>query len=76
MFGGLIGIIDPPRVEAKDTVVRAKHAGIRPIKITATSVIARELGISVDGRAATRAEVEKLSPDALARTADGRVRLR
>ena len=74
VFAGLIGIIDPPRVEAKDAVVRAKHAGIRPIMITGdhprtASVIARELGISVDGRATTGAELEKLSPDALARTA-------
>src|SRR5919106_2263860 len=74
VFGGLIGIIDPPRVEAKDAVARAKHAGIRPIMITGdhprtASVIARELGISVDGRATTGAELETLSPDALARTA-------
>ena len=33
------------------------------------SVIARELGISVDGRATTGAELERLSPDALARMA-------
>jgi P-type Ca2+ transporter type 2C len=73
VFAGLIGIIDPPRVEAKDAVVRATHAGIRPIMITGdhprtASVIARELGISVDGRVTTGAELEKLSPDALART--------
>jgi Ca2+-transporting ATPase len=74
VFAGLIGIIDPPRVEAKDAVARAKRAGIRPIMITGdhprtASVIARELGISLDGRAATGAELETLSPDALARTA-------
>ena len=74
VFAGLIGIIDPPRVEAKDAVARAIHAGIRPIMITGdhprtASVIARELGISVDGRATTGAELETLSPDALARTA-------
>jgi Ca2+-transporting ATPase len=73
VFAGLIGIIDPPRVEAKDAVGRAKHAGIRPIMITGdhprtASVIARELGISVDGRVTTGAELETLSPDALART--------
>jgi Ca2+-transporting ATPase len=73
VFAGLIGIIDPPRVEAKDAVGHAKHAGIRPIMITGdhprtASVIARELGISVDGRVTTGAELEALSPDALART--------
>jgi Ca2+-transporting ATPase len=74
VFGGLIGIIDPPRVEAKDAVARARNAGIRPIMITGdhprtASVIAQELGLSLDGRATTGAELETLSPDALARTA-------
>ncbi len=71
-FAGLIGIIDPPRPEAKDAVVRARHAGIRPMMITGdhprtAAVIARELGISTDGRAITGSELEKLAPDALAR---------
>ena len=74
VFAGLIGIIDPPRDEAKDAVVRAKRAGIRPIMITGdhprtASVIAQELGISSDGRVTTGAELETLSPDALVRTA-------
>jgi Ca2+-transporting ATPase len=73
VFAGLIGIIDPPRAEARDAVARAKHAGIRPIMITGdhprtASVIARELGISTDGHATTGAELEKLTPDALSRT--------
>ena len=72
-FAGLIGIIDPPRPEAKDAVVRARHAGIRPMMITGdhprtAAVIAKELGISTDGRAITGSELEKLAPDALART--------
>ena len=74
VFAGLIGIIDPPRAEAKDAVARAKHAGIRPIMITGdhprtASVIARELGISTDDRTTTGAELEKLPPDTLSRTA-------
>lgn len=73
VFAGLIGIIDPPRAEARDAVARAKRAGIRPIMITGdhprtASVIARELGISADGRTATGAELDKLSPEALSRT--------
>ncbi len=72
VFAGLIGIIDPPRPEARDAVARATHAGIRPIMITGdhprtASVIARELGISTDGRTTTGAELEQLSPDALSR---------
>jgi Ca2+-transporting ATPase len=74
VFAGLIGIIDPPRPEARDAVERAKHAGIRPIMITGdhprtASVIARELGISTDGLTTTGVELEKLPPDALSRTA-------
>jgi P-type Ca2+ transporter type 2C len=66
VFAGLIGMIDPPRVEAKAAVARAKRAGIRPIMITGdhprtASVIARELGISADGRTLTGAQFEKLS---------------
>jgi Ca2+-transporting ATPase len=73
VFAGLIGIIDPPRPEAKDAVTRAKRAGIRPLMITGdhprtAAVIAQELGISVDGRAITGAELEKLPPEAAART--------
>jgi P-type Ca2+ transporter type 2C len=72
-FAGLIGIIDPPRPEARDAIVRAKRAGIRPMMITGdhprtAAVIARELGISSDGRAMTGSELERLTPDALART--------
>ena len=58
-FIGLIGIIDPPRPEAKDAVARARRAGIRPLMITGdhprtAAVIARELGIATDGRDAHR----------------------
>ena len=51
VFLGLIGMIDPPREEAKEAVARAKAAGIRPMMITGdhpvtAAVIAAELGIS------------------------------
>jgi len=73
-FAGLIGMIDPPRPEAADAVARAKGAGIRPIMITGdhprtAAVIARELGITADARAAAGAELEQLNDDALERTA-------
>jgi P-type Ca2+ transporter type 2C len=70
VFLGLIGMIDPPRDEAKQAVARAKAAGIRPIMITGdhpktAAVIAMELGIGEDARALTGAEIEKLSEEAL-----------
>ncbi len=51
VFLGLIGMIDPPRAEAKEAVARARGAGIRPMMITGdhpktASVIAAELGIA------------------------------
>jgi Ca2+-transporting ATPase len=66
VFLGLIGMIDPPRDEAKHAVARARAAGIRSIMITGdhpktAAVIARELGIVEDGRALTGAEIETLS---------------
>jgi Ca2+-transporting ATPase len=71
VFLGLIGMIDPPRDEAKQAVARAKAAGIRPLMITGdhpvtAAVIAGELGIAGDGRAVTGAEIETLSNEALA----------
>ena len=73
VFAGLIGMIDPPRAEAKDAVARAKAAGIRPIMITGdhpvtAAVIAAELGIAANGRAIAGAELQKLSDERLDRT--------
>jgi P-type Ca2+ transporter type 2C len=73
VFLGLIGMIDPPRAEAKEAVARTRSAGIRPIMITGdhpvtAGVIARELGIAEDGRAVTGAAIDALSDDALDRT--------
>jgi len=73
IFAGLIGMIDPPRTEAAEAVARAKRAGIRPLMITGdhprtASVIAKELGISTDGRVMTGAELEQQSDEALRKT--------
>jgi P-type Ca2+ transporter type 2C len=73
VFLGLIGMIDPPREEAKHAVARARNAGIRPMMITGdhpktAAIIAGELGIGSDGRTVTGPELEKMSDDALAQT--------
>ncbi len=72
VFAGLIGMIDPPRAEARAAVERARAAGIRPLMITGdhpvtAMVIAAELGIVEGGRALTGAEVEKMPEEALRR---------
>lgn len=72
-FAGLIGMIDPPRAEAKEAVARAQAAGIRPIMITGdhpvtAAVIAAELGIATAARAVTGAELEKMPDEMLVRT--------
>jgi Ca2+-transporting ATPase len=66
VFAGLIGMIDPPRDEARDAVARARQAGIRSVMITGdhpktASVIAQELGVAADGAAVTGAELERMS---------------
>jgi P-type Ca2+ transporter type 2C len=73
VFLGVVGMIDPPREEAKEAVTRAKGAGIRPVMITGdhpqtAAAIARELSITEDNWAITGAELEKLDSKALERT--------
>ena len=73
VFAGLIGMIDPPRAEAREAVARAKAAGIRPMMITGdhpitAAVIAAELAITNDGRAVTGAEIEKMDDDSRVQT--------
>ena len=65
---GLVGIMDPPREEAKEAVAMCRTAGIVPVMITGdhpltAEVIARRLGILNDESAAvvTGSELEKMS---------------
>src|SRR5688572_18844840 len=65
VFAGLIGMIDPPRAEAREAVARAKSAGIRPMLITGdhpatAAVIASELGIAADRRAVSGPELDAM----------------
>ena len=62
---GIIGMIDPPRPEATESVKLAKQAGIRPIMITGdhpatAAAIAAEIGIVDPGtKALTGGELER-----------------
>ena len=66
-FMGLVGMIDPPRAEAKDAVAVCRRAGIKPVMITGdhvvtASAIARELGILLEGdKAITGAELDAMT---------------
>ena len=73
VFAGLIGMIDPPRDEARAAVARTIRAGIRPIMITGdhpktAAVIAQELGFTSDGHALNGTELERLSEQELDET--------
>ena len=70
-FIGMVGMIDPPREEAKKAVEKCKTAGIKTVmitgdhKITATA-IAKKLGIlEKEEEAITGLELEKMSDEEL-----------
>lgn len=79
-FVGLLGMIDPPREEAKDAVASFKEAHVRTVMITGDHkdtafAIARDLGIadSID-QCMSGDEIDMLTPDELkARVMDMRV---
>ena len=66
-FMGLVGMIDPPRPEAKAAVALCRRAGIKPVMITGDHVatacaIARELGVLEEGeRAVTGTQLDAMS---------------
>jgi Ca2+-transporting ATPase len=67
-FLGLVGMIDPPRPEAKDAIATCELAGIKPIMITGdhpvtAQAVARELGVLTTGRILSGVELEALGDD-------------
>ena len=65
-FLGLVGMIDPPRSEAKAAVQACEQAGIKVVMITGdhpltAQAVARELGLLKTGRSVTGAELEAMS---------------
>lgn len=70
-FVGLVGMIDPPRPEAKKAIAVAKKAGVRTVMITGdhvntASAIAKDLGILEDGLTAiSGTELSNMSDDEL-----------
>lgn len=74
-FLGLVGMIDPPRPEAKAAIQVCEQAGIRAVMITGdhpltAQAVARELGLLKDGRVITGAELELLSEAEFEREAE------
>ena len=66
VFLGLVGMIDPPRPEARAAIQRCAEAGIKPVMITGdhpvtAEAVARELGLLNKGRVITGSELEAMS---------------
>ncbi|MGD9666999.1 MAG: cation-translocating P-type ATPase [Synergistaceae bacterium] len=73
-LAGLWGMMDPPREESIEAVKKAKGAGIRPVMITGDHAvtalaIARAVGISESGEAATGREIDGMEKAELAKAA-------
>jgi Ca2+-transporting ATPase len=75
-FLGLVGMIDPPRSEARSAVEECKDAGIKVVMITGdhpltARAVASELGILNSGRLLTGAELEVMDDEEFGREVDG-----
>ncbi|MBA5850666.1 calcium-translocating P-type ATPase, PMCA-type [Clostridium sp. cel8] len=79
IFVGIAGIIDPPRKEAKDAVLKCKMAGIKPIMITGDHkntafAIGKELSIcNSQNQVITGEELDKLSDKELMKVVEDKV---
>jgi Ca2+-transporting ATPase len=67
IFVGLVGMIDPPRIEVKPALEQARHAGIRTVMITGdypntASAVAKAIGLLLPGhKVATGADIDKMT---------------
>ena len=71
-FLGLLGMIDPPRPEAKKAIQTCEEAGIKVVMITGdhpltAQAVAHELGLLKRGRVVTGNELESMSDEAFER---------
>lgn len=72
VFVGLVGMMDPPRPEARAAIAACAQAGIRAVMITGdhpmtAESIARELGILRDGRMVSGRELDAMNQPELER---------
>jgi Ca2+-transporting ATPase len=72
IFVGLVGIMDPPRSEAREAIKICKAAGIKPVMITGdhrvtARAVGAELGIGKD-RVVEGAEIEGMSDEEIEQT--------
>ncbi|WP_276352616.1 calcium-translocating P-type ATPase, SERCA-type [Cohnella caldifontis] len=76
VFVGLAGMIDPPRKEVREAILKCRQAGIKTVMITGdhgltAEAIARSIGIMQrDGRVVTGTELSAMSDEDLDRIAD------
>ena len=71
-FLGLLGMIDPPRPEAREAIRTCEKAGIKVVMITGdhpltAQAVARELGLLKTGRVVTGAQLEAMSEETFVR---------
>jgi P-type Ca2+ transporter type 2C len=69
-FLGLVGLMDPPRPEAKSAIEVCRNAGIRVVMITGdhpdtATAVARELGLLNGQKIVTGPELDTMSDDTL-----------
>jgi Ca2+-transporting ATPase len=75
VFVGLVGMIDPPRPEAKPAIETCRGAGIRPVMITGdhpitARAVAKELGILEAGNVISGSELSSIAEEELEREAE------